>query len=67
MEASEKRVIDQFHIISERLVNQIKLLAVGHSGIINRFNRVDERLDRTEKENERQYQETRSLVKLSFT
>ena len=67
IEASEKRVIDQFHIISEGPVDQIKLLAEGHSGIINRLDRVDERLDRMEKENERQHLETRSLIKLSFT
>ena len=56
----EERVVNQFHIISEGLIDQIKLLAEGHTGIINR-------LDRMEKENERQHQETRSLVKLSFT
>ena len=60
MKAFEKRVVDQFHIISEGLVDQIKLLAEGHAGII-------ERLTLMEKENERQHQETRSLVKLSFT
>jgi hypothetical protein len=67
IKAFEKRVVDQFHIISEGLIDQIKLLAEGHSGIINRLDRVDERLDRMEKENERQHLETRSLVKLSFT
>jgi hypothetical protein len=62
----EERVINQFHIISEGLVDQIKLLAEGHSGIINRLNIVDERLDRIEKESERQHLETRALIKLSF-
>jgi acetyl-CoA carboxylase carboxyltransferase component len=60
MKTLEKRVIDQFHIISEGLIDQIKLLAEGHAGIIDRLNRM-------EKENERQHQETRSIVKLSFT
>jgi hypothetical protein len=55
----EERVVNQFHIISEGLVDQIKLLAEGHAGIIDR-------LDRMEKENERQHLETRALVKLSF-
>ena len=55
----EERVVDQFHIISEGLVDQIKLLAEGHAGIVDR-------LDRMEKENERQHIETRALVKLSF-
>jgi hypothetical protein len=67
MESLEKRVVDQFHIISEGLIDQIKLLAEGHAGIINRLNRVDERLDRMEKENERQHLETRALVRISFT
>jgi len=66
MKALEKRVVEQFHIVSEGLIDQIKPLAEGHAGIINRLNRVDGRLDRMEKENERQHQETRSLVKLSF-
>lgn len=55
----EERVVNQFHVISEGLVDQIKLLAEGHAGIIKR-------LDLIEKVNERQHQETRSLVKLSF-
>jgi hypothetical protein len=55
----EERVINQFHIISEGLIDQIELLAEGHIGILNR-------LDRMEKENERQHLETRSLIKLSF-
>jgi hypothetical protein len=66
MKTLEERVVDQFHIISEGLIDQIKLLAEGHAGIINRFNRVDERLDKMEQENERQHQETHALVKLSF-
>jgi len=55
----EERVVNQFHIVSEGLIDQIKLLAEGHAGIIDR-------LDRLEKENERQHLETRALVKLSF-
>jgi hypothetical protein len=67
MNAFEKRVVDQFHIISGGLIDQIKLLAEGHAGIINRLNKVDERLGRMEKENERQHLETRALVRISFT
>jgi hypothetical protein len=55
----EERVVNQFHVIAEGLTDHIKLLAEGHTGIISR-------LDRTEKENERQHLETRALVKLSF-
>jgi len=56
----EERVVNQFHIISEGLIDQIKLLAEGHAGIVDKLNRM-------EKENERQHMETRALIKLSFT
>jgi hypothetical protein len=56
----KEEIIHEFHIISEGLIDQIKLLAEGHSGIIDR-------LDRMEKENERQHLETRALVKISFS
>jgi len=55
----EERIVNQFHIISEGLIDQIKLLAEGHTGILAR-------LDRMENENERQHLETRGLIKLSF-
>jgi hypothetical protein len=57
----KEEIVDEFHVISEGLIDQIKLLAEGHSGIIERLNRMDDRLDRMEKENERQHQETRAL------
>jgi len=60
MTGLEVRVIHQFHVLSEGLMDHIKLLAEGHAGIV-------ERLDRVEKENERQHLETRSLIKLSFS
>jgi hypothetical protein len=60
MKGLEERVVNQFHIISEGLMDHIKLLSEGHVGIV-------ERLDRMEKENERQHLETRALVKLSFS
>jgi archaellum component FlaC len=97
-----KEILHQFHMISEGLIDQIKLLAEGHSGIIQRLDRVDTRLDgmetrldrvetrfdgvenrldgvetrldavdisldRLAKENERQHEETRALVKISFS
>ena len=60
MNKFKEEIIHEFHVISEGLIDQIKLLAEGHSGIIHR-------LDRMEKENERQHQETRALVKISFS
>jgi acetyl-CoA carboxylase carboxyltransferase component len=55
MKKFEEEIIHEFHIISEGLIDQIKLLAEGHSGIIDR-------LDRMEKENERQHSETRAFL-----
>jgi hypothetical protein len=63
----KKEIVHEFHLISEGLIDQIKLLAEGHSGIIDRLGRMDARLDRMEKETERQHLETRALVKLSFS
>ena len=48
----KEEIIHQFHVISEGLIDQIKLLAEGHAGIIDRLKIVDERLDRVEKGNE---------------
>jgi len=44
----KKEIIHQFHVISEGLIDQIKLLAEGHSGIIQRLDRVDTRLEGVE-------------------
>jgi len=60
LQTFKDEIIQQFHIISEGLIDQIKLLAEGHSGITRKLNQM-------EKENERQHLETRSLVKLSFS
>ena len=60
MNKFKEEIVHEFHVISEALIDQIKLLAEGHSGII-------ERPDRMEKENERQHLETRALVKISFS
>ena len=48
----KEEIIHQFHVISEGLIDQIKLLAEGHAGIIDRLKIVDEQLDRVEKGNE---------------
>jgi ABC-type oligopeptide transport system ATPase subunit len=56
----KEEIVHEFHVVSEGLGDQIKLVAEGHAGLVKR-------LDRLEKENERQHQETRSLIKLSFS
>lgn len=63
LQAFKDEIIQQFHIISEGLIDQIKLLAEGHSGIIRK-------LDQMEKENERQHlkevQEWKKQVQVRF-
>ena len=53
-------IVHEFHVVSEGLIDQIKLLAEGHSGILHRFDRIEE-------VNERQHSETRALIKISFS
>jgi len=65
--AFKEEIIHEFHVISEGLMDHIKLLAEGHSGIVQRLDRVETRLDHMGKENERQHIETRALIKLSFS
>ncbi len=60
-------IIHQFHIISKGLMDQTKLLAEGHSGIIRWLDRVETRLDKIEEENKREHLETRALIKISFS
>jgi len=54
LQSFKDEIIHQFHIISEGLVDQIKLLAEGNSGIIQRLGRIEE-------ENKREHLETRAL------
>jgi hypothetical protein len=56
----KEEIVHESHVISEGLIDQIKILAEGQSGIIDR-------LDRMEKQNERQHLETRALFKISFS
>ena len=67
LQVFKDEIIQQFHIISEGLIDQIKLLAEGHSGIIQRLDRVETRLDKMEEENKREHLETRALIKISFS
>jgi len=52
LQGFKEEIIHQFHIVSEGLVDQIKLLAEGHAGLSARLKGVDERLERIEKETE---------------
>lgn len=60
LKALEERIVNQFHVISEGLIDQIKLLAEGHGGIV-------EKLGQMGRENEHEHLETRGLLKLSFS
>jgi hypothetical protein len=63
----KEEIVHEFHVVSEGMMDHIKLLAEGHSGVIQRLDRVENRLDHMEKENERQHIETRALIKISFS
>ncbi len=67
MKKFKGEIVHEFHVVSEGLIDHIKLLAEGHSGMIDRLDRMGAKLDRMEKENERQHLETRALVKISFS
>jgi hypothetical protein len=54
----KEEIIHEFHVIFEGLIDQIKLLAEGHGGIIDRLSRMGVRLEHIEKESERQHIET---------
>jgi len=54
LQSFKDEIIHQFHIVSEGLIDQIKLLAEGNSGIIQGFGRIEE-------ENKHEHLETRSL------
>ena len=63
----KEEIVHEFHVVSEGTMDHIKLLAEGHSGVIQRLDRVENRFDHMEKENERQHIETRALIKISFS
>jgi hypothetical protein len=44
----KEEIVHEFHVVSEGLSDQIKLVAEGHSGLVKK-------IDKLEKENERQY------------
>ena len=60
LQSFKEEIIQQFHIISEGLIDQIKLLAGGNSGIIQRLGRIED-------ENKHEHLETRALIKISFS
>jgi hypothetical protein len=41
LQSFKEEIVHQFHIISEGLIDQIKLLAEGHSGIIQRLEHIE--------------------------
>ena len=56
----KEEIIHEFHVISEGLLDHIKLLAEGHSGLVHELGEI-------RKDNERQHLETRALIKISFS
>jgi chromosome segregation ATPase len=41
----KEEIIHEFHVVSEGLMDHIKLLAEGHAGVVQRLDRVDTRID----------------------
>jgi len=60
LQSFKDEIIQQFHIISEGLIDRMKVLAEGNSGILLR-------LDRIQDENKHEHLQTRSLIKISFS
>jgi acetyl-CoA carboxylase carboxyltransferase component len=54
LEKFQQEIVHEFHVVSEGLIDQIKLSAEWHAGIVRR-------LDRMEKENNRQHSLTRAF------
>ena len=57
LEKFQQEIVHEFHVVSEGLIDQIKLLAEGHAGILHRLERIEE-------ENERQHQWSGTFMKL---
>jgi len=62
-----EEIVHEFHAVSEGLLDQIKLLAEGHSAVVQRLDRLGEKFGQLRKENEHQHIETRALIKISFS
>ena len=63
----KEEIVHEFHVISEGLMDHIKLLAERHTGVADRLGRMEKELGEMRAENERHHVETRALVKLSFS
>ena len=63
----KEEIVHEFHVVSEGLMDHIKLLAEGHTGVVGRLDRIEKKVGELRVENERQHVETRALVKLSFS
>jgi len=63
----KEEIVHEFHVVSEGLMDHIKLLAEGHTGVVQRLDRVGKEIGELRVESERQHGETRALVKLSFS
>ena len=63
----KEEIVHEFHVISEGLLDHVKLLAEGHSAVVQRLGRLGEDFGQLRKENEQQHLETRALIKISFS
>jgi hypothetical protein len=63
----KEAIVHEFHVVSEGLMDHIKLLAEGHTRVVGRLDRIETGVAELRLENERQHAETRALVKLPFS
>ena len=60
----KEEIIHEFHVVSEGMMDHIKLLAEGHSGVVQKLDRVENRIEGVENrldkvENRLDHMETR--------
>jgi len=62
----KEEIKHEFHVVSESLLDQIKLVAEGHSAVVQRLSELGKEFGELRKQNEHQHLETRGLINLSF-
>ena len=60
LEEFKEEIIHEFHVVSEGLLDHMKLLAEDHSGLVRELGEI-------RKDNKRQHLETRALIEISFS
>jgi chromosome segregation ATPase len=59
----KEEIVHQFHVISEDVISQVKLVAEGVTNLDEKFTRE---MENSRKENERAHQEIMAMIKFSY-